>query len=375
MRLLLSCRVRAALAMVAALGFGASANAQLNDDPYFNLFSKSTTYGGGDFKVTGDGTNVWICGTDQCDGTRDSSAGYALFSVYTQQPAGSGYIDPFLRFAQNEPPGTPGSATTEAAYNTSNDILQDDANFTNQAKDTVAGGQTRDSFNHALVYSGLTKETINGIEYMTFLLDINETAKTCEDKRTDCEPGNTLRLEELEFFIAQIDDMDEYVPDHGVDGTVGGKFLDADANALKFWDMDFEKQVPTSGNAKQYGGLLLDSLSGSAGSGDFDVQVKIPVTASLQEYVNSFYKNELNKGKDLYVYLYNFAGEADPLCTSSTGDTSLQEQGCGEAEANFEEWAAVTSEPPTPPSGNVPVPATALLFTVGLLGMVRGRKR
>jgi len=363
-------KARLALGLLGVLGVSAGAHATLNDAPYFNLFSTSTTYGGGSYKVTGDGTTVSLCGTATC-GAND----FAIFSVIQQQPAGSGYIDPFLRFQHNEQSGN-GNSTTEAAYNTNNDALQTktdgtpDFNFENQAKDTGAGGgQASGDFNHAIKFSTLLVED----GFITFKLDINEPGDTCNGNK-DCVATNTLRLDELQFFISTTDQLSLYDPTWngvGQSGNGSGNFasdpLGGGANTVKFWDMDYAKLSKVNG--KNYGGLLLDNLNsstGKAGSGDYDVQVKVPTTKALTDFL----ARPENAGKELYVYLYNFAGQADPSCPAGA------DAGCAEASAGFEEWAAVTSTNGGggPPTG-APIPGTALLLGTGLLALVRSRKR
>jgi len=392
----------------AMLGYGASALAELNDQPYFNLWSTDSSYGA----YTGNGTAVWMCGSDECSpGTAPSvsydangnpvlaggGSGYALFSIVNTQPAGSGYIDPFLRFQHNEPPGTGGSNPTETAYSTSNDVLQNGQNgYVNQAKDTVAGGTPRDSFNHAVLFSSLGVEEVNGQKYMTFLLDINEPGKNCHEKDTSkCTPTSTLRLDELEFFIATTDQLSRYLPSNlasDPQGIYGGDFNDAvitsgQEKVARFWDMDYDlvkdksspnnkypsgtRDCATTGSScdgKGYGGLLLDNINdglGGAGSGDYDVQVKIPYTLELQKFLR-----ENSNDSSLYVYLYNTAGEADQGCDS--GNKSVD---CGEAAAGFEEWAAVMNSDGGGRPGGVPIPPTAMLFAAGMVAMVRRKKR
>ncbi len=143
---------------------------------------------------------------------------------------------------------------------------------------------------------------------------------------------------------------------------------------LKFWDMDFEKLVSNGNQVPNYGGLLLDNINdglGSAGSGDFDVQVRIPYTQELADFVKQY--SASGKGDDLYVYLYNFAGEADTLGECTTGNSSKPAD-CGEAQAGFEEWAAVLGENGGGPPTGVPLPSTALLFGAGLIAIGRRRK-
>jgi len=358
--------------LAGAFAFGAVANAAnppppsgpgLNDAPYFNLFTG--TYGSGAGAATGDGTTVALCGSATC------ASGMATFSVIpTNSGAGTGNIDPFLRFQHNEQDAT-GNATIEMAYNTSQSPLQGltdgtpDYQFMNQAKD--AGGT---QFNHALKYSAIVAADGS----MNFKLDINEPGgEKCGtgNNKDNCVANNLLRLDELQFFISTTDKLSLYDPawnNVGANGLTSGNFsndpLGGGANTAKFWDMNYAK-----GQAGSYGGLLLNNLNdgpGGAGSGDYDVQVVVPKTVELTAFLAS------HPNQELYVYLYNFAGEADTGNCPAGGN---QKPGCGEASAGFEEWAAVTNENGGGPPTGAPIPATAFLVGAGLLGMMRGRKR
>jgi hypothetical protein len=357
----------AAMALMASTAW-----AELNDKPYFNLWTAGTTHGG----LTGDGTSIALCGTSACDGAFDKN-NYAIFSVVDPNAgAGSGNIDPFLRFQHNEGPAT-GSNPTEAAYNTNFRSATNPTNVgaitdlpgtpLNQAKDANA-------FNHVIKLSDLIVDVVNGIEMVTFKLDINEPGGGKE----------TLRLDELALFISDSTTLNNFDV-NGPDGF--GTFVGTDGNPLsnvvKVWDMDFNNKNEQSGAigpadlgfnietgagissaATAYGGLNLSNIndSGRAGSGDYDMQMQLSkalFTSALGVLGTT----------DAYVYLYNFAGEADtcdknndPLCST-------------EAEAGFEEWAAVVSTPPDDGGGGVPEPGTALLVAGGLIGMFQQRRR
>lgn len=357
----------------AASVFGApGAFAALDDTPYFNLWTSGVVYD----NLTGAGTSVQLCGTSACKETDvpGSPNQYATFSVIHTQPAGSGYIDPFLRFQHNEGANT-GSDTTEAAYNTNYrdgsqgtgaiDGYNDPAiTTTNQAKDTKAGGDKRDFFNHAIRLGDLQVDE-NGM--VTFLLDINETGN----------PGVTLRLDELAWYVAASDEMNYYHADTSNGGNDPDGFLKDTVTgelAKEVWNMDWnafspggvtptdlgDANYPDNPETKTgYGGLNLSNIndSGKAGSGDFDLQVKLDKKLFLAAAGGL--------GDDAYVYLYNFAGRV--------GDTKKNADGT-EADAGFEEWASVLSTEP-PPDNGVPEPGTALLIFGGLAGMVRLQRK
>jgi hypothetical protein len=411
---------------------GLQARAELSEplDPapnpdYFNLWEDSVTYGNGSSALTGDLTStsdsIWLCGTENCSGTTDSGGyGYAQFSIDYTAPAGSGYIDPFQRLQHNEGECT-GNCETQLAYNTDNDDLQriGDAGgdgsvsaVDNQVKDTGAGGgndNVTGDFNHAIAWETMF---IDSEGYLTFMLDINEPGTTCGNSGP-CDITSTLRLDELSFFIATTDQLSFYTPDVTGVSCVPDGFIDnmcdptlaqgnfnsdplivsGEDQAFKFWDMDWDEA---------YAGLLMDNIGGTAGSGDFDVKVRVPVTMELQDFVNA------SSGEDLFVYLYNFMGEADELVASHGGvgvpgewiqcnrggnncspvaDADLDtvcgvdrskctrtNQDTGGATSGFEEWVYVGTND-TPPDTDVPLPSTALLFAMGGLLLWRQRRK
>lgn len=335
-----------------------TAFAEIEDAPYFNLWTKNVEYDG----LKGHGTSISLCGTSACDTVNRNSnvspSPFALFSVVTQQPAGSGYIDPFLRFQHNEGANT-GSDTTEVAFNTNyRDGSQgtgyiigfdDPITDTNQAKDTKAGGDKRNFFNHAIRLGDLQVDE-NGM--VTFLLDINETGN----------PGVTLRLDELAWYVSDVNDLSHYYADTTDGNPTNARLENADGSkkGWEVWNMDWNAENP---GGTGHGGLNLSNIndSGKAGSGDFDLQVKLDKNLFLDAAKNI----SAGLGDDAYVYLYNFAGRV--------GDTKKDQDGT-EADAGFEEWAAVLGTSP-PPDNGVPEPGTALLVLGGLAGMVRLQRK
>lgn len=364
--------------LVLALGMLTTvAQAELNDKPYFNLWTSGTVHGG----LTGNGTSVTLCGTAACAGSYDQN-NYAIFSVVDPNSgAGSGHIDPFLRFQHNEGAAT-GSSPTEAAYNTDFRSSTSPTNvgaITDLPGTTLNQAKDANAFNHVIKLSDLVVEMVNGIEMVTFLLDINEPGGGKE----------TLRLDELALFVSDSATLNNFDV-NGPDGF--GTFIGSDgqplANVKKVWDMDYNSFAfqpgaigPTNdgygpiknngctnnnGDCTAYGGLNLSNIndSGRAGSGDYDMRMQL----SKQLFADA--AAAIGAGSDAYVYLYNFAGEADTTC-----DTNKDPTCSTEAEAGFEEWAAVVSTPPDDGGGGVPEPGTAFLLGGGLLGLFAQRRR
>lgn len=350
----------AAIALISLLGAG-HAHAELDDAPYFNLWTGTA----GNQQV-GQGDYLLLCGTaGGCNGqtalvSSGGDAGYAIFrTATTNTGAGSGHIDPFLRFQHNEGDAN-GNATTEAAFSTSaspdiGQIYNADGTLysQNQAKDVDAGKD----FNHAIRLGDLM---VDADGYFTFRLDINE-------------PGGSksnILLDELQIFVANTTTLNQYTLDQTSNQQSGAPVSGSLDGATKVWDMDFNKadggigdddsgtQVANSAS-QRLGGINLDSVKSSGpsnGSGDFDMEFLLH--SSL---FSGF-------GEDSYVYLYNFMGQTD--------SPGLNDE--GEADAGFEEWAAelnVAPEEPPGGGGGIPEPATTALLAAGLLGALRVRRR
>ena len=194
---------KTASCLVLAAAMTAPVHAELVDPPYFNLW-----LGTAGNQQVGQGDYLLLCGTSGgCNGDTNAvgglGTGYAIFKTAAPNSgAGSGHIDPFMRFQHNEGAAT-GSATTEAAFNTSaspntgtifnSDLTEYSAN---QAKDIDAGKD----FNHAIRLGDLI---VDEDGYFTFRLDINE-------------PGGTksnILLDELQIFVAGSATLNRYVLD------------------------------------------------------------------------------------------------------------------------------------------------------------------
>ena len=358
---------KTASCLVLAAAMTAPAYAELADPPYFNLW-----LGTAGNQQVGQGDYLLLCGTSGgCNGDTLADAngigtGYAIFKTAAPNSgAGSGHIDPFLRFQHNEGAAL-GNATTEAAFNTSNTDIgtiynpntNPDTTFANQAKDIDAGKD----FNHAIRLGDLI---VDEDGYFTFRLDINE-------------PGGTksnILLDELQIFVAASATLNKYVMDTESNLQNGSPTDGILTGATKIWDMDYNKLAggigDANGNAigenvgntvgtsasQRLGGITLDSVKSSGpsnGSGDFDMEFLLH--SSLFNGIS----------QDSYVYLYNFMGQAD-----SPGPNSA-----GEAGAGFEEWAAtLKTGPDAPPDGGgVPEPSTAFLMAAGIVGLFRAQR-
>ncbi len=91
----------------------------------------------------------------------------ALFDASDQQPAGTGFIDSFLRVQ---------ASPTEQGYNTDGGFPFDDKNPHN--------------FQHSLQLSSLSTFTLNGTAYFKFMLDANQSGAT----------NQTFTLTQLQIF-------------------------------------------------------------------------------------------------------------------------------------------------------------------------------
>src|ERR1700731_1892902 len=101
--------------------------------------------------------------------TASGQIGDALFFATDQQPAGTGFIDSFLRVQ---------ASPTEQGYNTDGGFPFDDKNPHN--------------FQHSVLLSSLAQFNLNGTEYFKFMLDANQPGAS----------NHTFTMPQLQFYTS-----------------------------------------------------------------------------------------------------------------------------------------------------------------------------
>lgn len=211
--------------------------------------------------------------------------GDAIFTVDYTQPAGTGVFDPFLTIQANG---------VEQGYNSSV------GNFDTKREPT---------WNHELQLSDLSTTTVNGVEYYSFLLDINEPNTTAK---------SMISLDALKIYTTS---------------TLQGSLSDPDLLGTKRFDLD----LPSDSYIKY------DDFN--SGSGQADIAFFIP-TASFLTGPNAAQATD-------YFYMYQKFG------SNYSADMTLLTQG------GFEETARGAGVSFTP----VPEPG-AFIPLIAVLGIV-----
>jgi hypothetical protein len=185
----------------------------------------------------------------------------ALFFATQQQPAGTGFIDPFLRIDEKAP--------TEQGYNTDGGFPFDD--------------NSPHNYQHSLYLPDLTSTIFNGIPYLVFELDSNQA-------------GNSYTMHDITMTALQIFTTND--PNQTTTSFTGGGILALDGtlvynlgnNSVKMTAQGSGKQdmfmyIPVS--LVQTGELYLVLYSAFsnpvATTGGFEEWIFIPGTAPIPE--------------------------------------------------------------------------------------------
>lgn len=242
------------------------------------------------------------CGVPAChDLTEPGDTTTINGAIYTVpetevKATGTGAIDPFVRLQRTG---------TEQGYNTSDRPVQFDEN-------------TDAQFTHDLLLSSLNTVTVGGIEYVEFVLDLNEN---------NSPAGRYISLEQLRIYSGenQTNSYDETLNTLGTLSAV--------------YDMD---AAP--------GGDTYIQLDYSLWSGQGQLDLILLVPASLFTLA----PGDPGDGSQTYVYLYSQFGQDAPLDT----------------DAGFEEWAHKVSGTFTPEPGALAL----ILIGLAALGYTMRRR-
>ena len=149
--------------------------------------------------------------------------GDALFFATDQQPAGTGFIDPFLRVQ---------ASPTEQGYNTDGGFPFDDKNPHN--------------FQHSVLMSSLMQFDINGTDYFKFMLDANQSG----------DSNHTFTLTQLQVYTSN--NGSQMTTAINPDGTLA-------LGTLAY-------------NLNPGGGTSNSVITTATGSGKYDAIVYVPVS-------------------------------------------------------------------------------------------------
>jgi hypothetical protein len=167
----------------------------------------------------------------------------ALFSASDQQPAGTGFIDSFLRVQ---------ASPTEQGYNTDGGFPFDDKNPHN--------------FQHSIQLSSLAQFSLNGTQYFKFMLDANQSGGS----------NHTFTLTQLQFYTSN--DPAQMTTTFNANGT------------LPLGNLAYNMNIG--------GGTDNSVLTTATGSGKFDAVVFVPVSDfnATDKFVYLYFAGQGNGG-------------------------------------------------------------------------------
>ena len=186
--------------------------------------------------------------------TANGSINGALFFATDQQPAGTGFIDPFLR-VQSKP--------FEQGYNTDGGFPFDDKNPHN--------------FQHSVQLSSLAQFDVDGTQYFKFMLDANQSGQS----------NHTFTLTQLQFYTSN--DPAQTTTAFAVDGT------------LPLGHLAYNLNIG--------GGTDNSVITTSTGSGKFDAIVFVPVSFfnATDRFVYLYFAGKGNGGFEEWTAAGNVA--------------------------------------------------------------------
>ena len=167
----------------------------------------------------------------------------ALFYATDQQPAGTGFIDPFLRVQ---------ASPTEQGYNTDGGFPFDDKNPHN--------------FQHSVQITSLSTFAIDGTQYFKFMLDANQSGAS----------NHNFTLTQLQFYTSN--DPAQMTTAFSADGTLA-------LGTLAY-------------NMNIGGGTDNSVLISATGSGKYDAIVYVPVANfnTSDQYLYLYFAGQGNGG-------------------------------------------------------------------------------
>jgi len=176
-------------------------------------------------------------------GSASGQIGDALFFATDQQPAGTGYIDSFLRVQ---------ASPTEQGYNTDGGFPFDDKNPHN--------------FQHSIQLSSLAQFNISGTEYFKFMLDANQSGAS----------NRTFTMTQLQFYTSN--NPAQTTTTFNADGT------------LPLGNLAY--------NMNPGGGSANSVITTATGSGKFDAIAYVPVSDfnTAGKYVYLYFAGQGNGG-------------------------------------------------------------------------------